>query len=131
MRRMPFRPDNEISQVYNSGVLTVLRMEDQAAPGYAPDAVPGEKAVLRYEEQRMGLQRYYAAREVHVRVDRVVRVPARMPISPEDRVETIDGKKYRVELVQAVPGVFPPSLDLTLSRLTQDYDGEEGGNAVV
>lgn len=126
MRKAPFRPDNEISQSYNSGVCMVYRQTDTAAPGYAPRRRLEEKSLLRYEEQRMGLNRYYAARQVDVEAERVIRVPkgpaAAIP-TPQDVVKTDNGIFYRVELVQTVPGVWPASLDLTLVRYLPNPEG--------
>lgn len=119
MRQTPFRPDNEISQTFNSGVCTVWGQEDGARPGYKPDPVLKRKAFLRYEEQRLGMTRYYTARQVDSEVERVIRVPqppAPQVPTPKDVVRTDNGLFYRVELVQTVPGVWPKSLDLTLVR---------------
>lgn len=122
MRKTPFRPDNEISQTYNSGFCTVYRERDTARPGYAPQTKLEWKASLRYEEQRLGLNRYYAARQADVEVERVIRVPnppaVRAP-TPQDVVRTESGILYRIDLVQTVPGVWPASLDLTLRRYDQ------------
>ena len=119
MRKAPFRPDNEISQTFNSGVCTIYRQRDTARPGYKPRPELGVKAVLRFEEQRMGLNRYYAARQVDIEAERVLRVPkppvGQMP-TPQDVVTTDGAVFYRIDLVQTVPGVWPPSLDLTLVR---------------
>lgn len=123
MRKAPFRPGNEISQSYNSGVCTVYAQRDTARPGYRPRPELKRKAFLRYEEQRMGLTRYYTARQVDVEVERVIRVPqgpAAVIPNPQDVVKTENGVFYRVDLVQIVPGVWPPSLDLTLVRYTWD-----------
>lgn len=119
MRQTPYRPGHEISQTYNSGVLTVYAAADGAEPGFAPRPVLTVRARLRYEERRLGVQRYYAAMQAQARVDRVVRVPRGPAVSPQDVVETEDGQQYRVDLVQAVQDVWPPSLDLTLSRVDQ------------
>lgn len=140
MRKLPFRPDNEISQSFRSGVCTVYSQRDSAQPGYQFKAELEKKAFLRYEEQRMGLNRYYAARQVDVEAERVIRVP-RGPTpsvpTPRDVVRAENGVFYRVDLVQAVPGVWPPCLDLTLVRYIRnmpqspkvsklDTFGEEG-----
>lgn len=123
MRKAPFRPDNEISQTFNSGVCSVWRQVDAAKPGYKPQPTLEQKATLRYEEQRLGLNRYYAGRQVNVDVERVIRVPAPptpLTPSPQDMVRTDNGKLYRVDLVQTVPGVWPKCLDLTLVRFEQE-----------
>lgn len=122
MRQTPWRPDNEISQTFNSGVCTVYTQRDGARPGFKPDPILGRKAFLRYDEQRLGLNRYYAGRQVNVDAERVIRVPrgpdGQVP-TPQDVVRTENGRLYRVDFVQTVPGVWPASLDLTLSRFVQ------------
>lgn len=122
MREAPWRPDNEISQTFNSGVCTVYVQLDGARPGFKPDPKLDRKGFLRYEEQRLGLNRYYAGRQVNVDVERVIRVPqgpAQQVPTPQDVVRTEDGVFYRVDFVQTVPGVWPQCLDLTLSRFVQ------------
>ena len=121
MRQMPFRPGSEISQPYNSGVLTVYSVSDGAAPGYAPRPVLTERVRLRYEERALGLTRYYAAMQANVRVERVVRVPRRPDVSPQDVAVTEDGRQYSISMVQQVEGVWPASMDLTLSKVEQIY----------
>lgn len=121
MRKTPFRAGNEVSQSYNSGVLTVYRVTDGAGPGFAPVPVLAEKARLRYEELRVGLHRYYAARQNQVRVEKVVRVPKCGDVSTQDVAATEDGRRYRIDQVQLAQGVRPPSLDLTLAAVEQDY----------
>lgn len=125
MRQMPFRPGNEISQTYNSGIVTVYRVTDGAKPGFAPAPVLEQKAVLRYEEQRLGLTRYYAGRQNQVQIEKVIRVPRGADVSSQDLAVTEAGQQYRIDLVQLVEGVWPPSLDLTLARIEQKYDVSE------
>ena len=134
MRQMPFRPGNEISQSYNSGVVTVYRVTDGARPGFAPAPVLEKKAVLRYEEQRLGLTRLYLSRQNQVRVEKVIRVPRGPEVSSRDVAVTEDGRQYRIDAVQLADRGRPPSLDLTLTKAEQVYDvsksdTEEGGSA--
>ena len=121
MRQKPFRSGNEISQNYNSGIIIVFRVSDGAEPGFAPVPVLERKAVLRYEELRVGLNRYYDARQNQVQVEKVVRVPRGADISPQDVAITQDGRQYRIDLVQLAQDVWPPSLDLTLAKTEQIY----------
>lgn len=129
MKRTPFRPNNEISQTYNSGVCTLYKQRDTARPGYKPRPELERKAFLRYEEQRMGLNRYYAARQVDIETERIIRVPkgpvADIP-TPQDIVRTENGVFYRIDFVQTVPGVWPESLDLTLVRYIHKPSSGEG-----
>ena len=118
--KMPFRPGNEISQTFNNGIARIYRMVDQAEPGYKPDLKPVPVATLRYEEQRLGVTRFYAAQQNNVQVEKVIRVPAGAPVAAQDVVVTEDGFQFDVNLVQTVPGVWPASLDLTLVATKQD-----------
>lgn len=118
-RKLPFRPGNEICQSFNDGVATVYRLVDTAKPGYLPKPEPVKTAVLRYEEQRLGLTRYYAAQQNNVDVERVVRVPRGPGIAVQDIAVTEDGQEYAIGMVQTVEGVFPPCLDVTLAKVSQ------------
>ena len=125
--KTPYRPSNEVTQSYNSGVVTVYAVTDSARPGYQPVEQLTEKIKLRYEEQRLGIQRYYDAMQNQIQVERVIRVPRVGQITSQDVAETEDGRRYRIDLVQTVDGVWPPSQDLTLVK----YQQEEGQNGVV
>lgn len=133
MRKPPTRKSNEISQTYNSGILTVFSVRDAAEPGYAPVKKLAQKVELRFEEIQLGLTRYYSALQNNVRVERVLRCPYRPEVSPQDVAITMDGRQYQIELVQKLQDVWPVSMDLTLSRIDQRYDvskldtGEEAG----
>jgi len=118
---MPFRLGNEIGQTFEDGIVTVYRLEDTAAPGYLPKPKPVKMAKLWYAELRMGLTRYYAARQNNVTVERVVRVPRGAAIAVQDIAVTEDGREYRIDLIQTADGVFPPSLDVTLAKVSQRH----------
>lgn len=127
--KAPYRPNNEVTQDFNDGVVTVYEVTDSAPPGYQPKPtlVQPPKAVLRYEERRLGLQRYYEAMQNQIQVERVIRVPRAGGVTSQDVAETEDGRRYRIDLVQTVDGVWPPSQDLTLVK----YQQEEAQNDVV
>lgn len=123
--RAPTRPrDNEITQAHNDGVVKVYAVADAAKPGYqpVPQLVQPPKAVLRYEEQRLGIQRYYAAQQNQIQVERVLRTPRYGQITNQDVAVTEDGRQYRIDLVQSVPDVWPASQDLTLAKIVQKFD---------
>ena len=123
--RAPTRPrDNEITQAYNDGIVSIYAVTDAARPGYQPQPklVQPPKAVLRYEEQRLGIQRYYAAQQNQIQVERVLRTPRYGQITNQDVAVTEDGRQYRIDLVQSVPDVWPASQDLTLARIVQRFD---------
>lgn len=135
--KAPYRPKGEITQGYNDGVVTVYAVTDAGPPGGLPVEKPVKKAVLRYEERRLGLQRYYQGKQNQVEVERVLRTPRRKGVSSQDLAVTEDGQQYRIDLVQSAADVYPPSMDLTLVRIAQKYDvskldtGEEGAHGLV
>ena len=113
--RAPKRPERKITQDFNDGMLTVYRVSDMGKPGYLPEEKPTEMVKLPYAQRKLGLYRYYAARQEQTRVQRVLRVPEpSAKITNLDKVVTEDGTEYRIDLVQPVPDVWPRSLDLTL-----------------
>ena len=122
MWQKPHRPSNEITQSYNDGVVTVYSVGDVAKPGYKPVEGLQERVALRYEEQRLGIQRYYSGKQNQLQVERVLRVPRSKSISSQDVAITEDGRQFRIDLVQKVENVYPPSLDLTLVKIQQRYE---------
>lgn len=124
MWKAPNRPNHEISQDYNDGIVTIYRVSDMAQPGYKPEKKLEVKAKLRYAERRVGLQRYYEARQNQVEIERVIRVQRGITITNQDEAETEDGKRYAVEQVQTVDGVWPASLDITLAAIRQQEGAE-------
>ena len=124
--KTPFRPNAEVSQSYGDGVVKIYAVSDGAAAGRLPQPVLTQKLRLDYEERKLGVQRYYQAKQNQIHVERVIRVP-RPPveITNQDVAETEDGREYRIDLVQTVKDVWPPSLDLTLTAYKQRPTGNE------
>lgn len=119
MWKAPNRPTHEISQDYNDGIVTIYSATDAAQPGYKPEKKLEVKAKLRYAERRVGIQRYYEARQNQIQIERVIRVQRGIAITNQDEAETEDGKRYAIEQVQTVEGVWPPSVDITLAAIRQ------------
>lgn len=131
-RRLPFRPGKEISQSFNSGLASIYAVTDTAQPGYRPVETPTLTVKVPFEKIKLGIQRYYEAKQNQAEIERVIRVPnpgPQYPISNQDIVQLNEWmlgegespKQYRIELVQMAEGIYPPSLDLTLSRIEQEY----------
>ena len=120
MWKAAHRPDHKISQSYNDGVVTIYKVTDAAAPGYQPREQLEKLATLCYENRRVGVARYYDAKQANTEVKRVLRVQhTTAEITPQNKAITEDGKEYRVDLIQFVPDVWPPSDDLTLVAYRQ------------
>ena len=132
--KAPTRPsENQITQVFDDGVVTVYAVTNAAAPGYQPkpQLVQPPKAVLRYEERRLGIQRYYNALQNQIQVERVIRTPRHGQITNQDVAVTEDGRRYRIDLVQTVENIWPASVDLTLVRYDQLPDVSESDTGEV
>ena len=119
MWKAPKRPDNRITQSFNDGIVTIYTVSDAARPGYQPVEELTEKIRLRYEERRLGLKRYYEAAQNQIRVQRVIRVPHAGGVTSQDVAIDEKGRRYRVDLVQMVPDVYPLSDDVTLADFVQ------------
>lgn len=122
----PRRPGNEVTQAYSDGIVTIYAVTDSAAPGMRPVERLTERVRLRYAERKLGIQRYYAGRQNQVEIERVIRVPRSKLVSTQDVAVTEDGRRYRIDMVQAAIDVYPPSADLTLVRIDQGVEVEHG-----
>ena len=121
MRKAPFRPSNEISQQFNDGLVKIYTVTDGARPGYQPVEKVEHKFTLRFENRALGIKRIYKSRQAQAEIVKVIRVP-RVAVSPQDIAITHDGKQYRIDTVQDVMGVYPPSLDLSLKVIEQKLE---------
>lgn len=107
----------------NDGLVTIYRVENQAAPGDKPVEKLVKKSALRYARRTVGIRRHYAALNAGARVDLLLRTWYRPEVSPQDvAVPTQDGQQYRITLVQVPEDVTPQVMDLTLERLERDYE---------
>ena len=120
--RAPHRPDNEITQEMNSGVVKIYSVEDSAQPGYQPKPSLTLKLTLRYEEQRLGINRLYLSRQNQAEVEKVIRVPRQDSISNQDVAILENGSQYSINYTQTIQDVYPPCLDLSLVKVEQNYE---------
>lgn len=100
-------------QTYNDGVAAILKAEDTAAPGDAPNLAytPAEK--LCYGSRTVGMSRFYQAMQNNIKADLLLRFPRREWVTVHDRIR-IAGKDYIIRQVQYPQDVRPLSMDLTL-----------------
>lgn len=110
------RISKQISQGYNDGNVQIYEIVDTAEVGRAPAPALGDKICdLRYAEQRVGVTRYYNALQAQVRIDKVLRVQRNDAITT-DMIAVVRGIPYRIDQVQTVMDIYPPSLDLSLVK---------------
>ena len=122
MWRAPNRPNREITESYNDGIVNIYAVQDGAAPGYRPVPVLVLVKRMRYQERYLGINRLYSGRQNQVDIQRIVRVQKVPGVSNQNVAITEDGKQYRIDSVQDVIGAYPPSLDLTLATVEQEYE---------
>ena len=118
--KSPNRPTHEISQSFNDGIINIFTVSDVAQPGRKPVQSLTPLLTLKYEERKLGIQRYYSGQQNQTEISRVIRVPQ----PPHEITNTMiaateKSTQYRIRLVQMVRDVYPPCYDLTLERITQ------------
>lgn len=124
MWKAPYRPNNNVTQPYNDGVIFVFTVENVAEPGDMPKESLVLKEKLRFESQRLGINRLYMSKQNQAEIEAVLRVPALNDVSNQDIV-IVNGdeeKQYTIESVQAVVDVWPQSMDIALRRIEQKYE---------
>lgn len=125
MWKAPYRPaESQITQNYDDGIVKIYRVSDAAQPGKmpVPKLDPQPLFILRYREQRLGITRYYNALQNQIQIERVIRVPRAGTITNQNVAITEDGRQYGIDMVQSVFNVYPPSIDITLSKIEQEYE---------
>lgn len=108
-------------QTYNDGVVKIYG---------TPNTLKG---TLRYEERTVGIQRYNRGLQNGIRIDKVARCPSMQGIFTDDIADLTDGFRYEIKQVQYPKDVTPPSMDLSLQRLTsrnEPHTTDEDGFAV-
>ena len=122
--KAPYRPraENGVTQNFCDGVVKIYTVTNSAQPGYQPVPALTLKCVLRYEEQRLGIQRYYTGQQNQIQIERVIRTPRYGDVTNQDIAVTESGKQYGIDLVQTVTDVYPASQDITLTKIEQKYE---------
>lgn len=120
MQKAPNRPKHDVTQSYNDGIVKIYEVRNIAKPGYKPVDGLALRFSLRFDEQRLGINRLYLSMQNQAEIVRVVRTQRLEAISPQD-VAIINGRQYRVNTVQSVKEIYPPSLDLALAAITHEY----------
>ncbi len=113
-------------QTYNDGTLKIYKKMNVAEDGDMPDEQLILQDKLRYEEQTLGVTRYFAAMQNKKEVSRVVRCPRLEKLTTAGKDSPIavlnDGSQYYIEFIQWPKEITPKSMDLTLVRSEHDYE---------
>ena len=111
---------------FDSGILSIYRMQNTARPGYKPTLEPVLVTKYYYQNEQIGITRYYQSLQAQAKVDWLVSIPGWDGDVSQNDICVLDaadgGKQYRIDLIQ-------PTLDesnlkirkLTLIRLGEDY----------
>ena len=120
MYRKPNRPAHDITQGFNSGIVKIYKTKNGAQPGHkAVEHLKNPPVTLRYDEQRTGVTRFYAAKQNNIQIDSVIRFPAVPGIDSQDVAVTEDGMQYRIDQIQVVKNVWPACVDISLVKIVQ------------
>lgn len=123
-RTKPYRMRTEavaVSQTFNDGIVKIYEAADKSAPGRQPVPELTLCEQLFYAELKLGITRYYAAKQDNAEIKRVIRVAARPTLHSGQIAVTENGERYRVDLVQLAAGIYPKSFDLTLCEIKQTF----------
>lgn len=122
MQKVPCRPNHNITQSFNDGVIDFYSVINIAEPGYMPKEGLVFKESLRFESQRLGLSRIYMNLQNQAEIEMVVRIQKRDTISPQDVAVVNNGKQYMVDSILTVFDVWPACMDVALKRIEQKYE---------
>ena len=120
MQKAPNRPKHDVTQSYNDGVVKIYEVKNIAEPGYTPKKGLALRYSLRFDEQRLGINRLYMSRQNQAQILRVLRVQRVKDISPKD-VAIVDGRQFKIDTVQSVKDIYPLSLDIALTETVHEY----------
>ncbi len=110
-------------QTFNSGVCTIYSLANIAPSGHKPiEGLTAKTDVLRYKERTVGMSRFFTASQAHVRVDKLIRLPKMLEVSPQDIAITETGSQYKIIQIQYPEDVYPAVMDLTLEKVVAKYD---------
>lgn len=110
-------------QTYNDGLAMVCEKANIAEPGCMPKEGLAVRLKLRFDERTVGINRFYAATQANVQIDRVIRCQRREDVSTQDTVQ-INGQSYEIKQIQYPKDVVPKSMDLSLKKVVQKYESK-------
>jgi len=105
--------------------VSIYKVTDLAEPGDLPREGLILKNSLRYKERTVGITRYYAAMKEDIKIDSVIRCPEVRGLSDKATdilvAILIDGYQYEVKQIQYIEDARPPSMDLTLEKVGEQF----------
>lgn len=112
-----------VSQAFNDGIVNIYSVGNIALAGNKPkEGLTFKVGPLHYEERTVGMGRFWTALQAQVKIEMVLRVPRLRSVSSQDVAIPNDGQQYEIKQIQFPKDVYPPVMDLSLERLSADYD---------
>ena len=109
-------------QTFNDGVCAIYEIGNIAEAGNKPkEGLKTKISRAPYERRKVGITRFYTAKQANVKVEDVLRIPYNDQISTQD-VCMIGEIQFAIKQVQHIYDTMPKSTDLTLQRLEDVYD---------
>ncbi len=108
---------------FDDGILAICDVINAAPPGKKPVYALKEKAAYYYGYEKLGVTRYYQAKQADQQVECVVAVPGWEDIKTTDICVLEGGVQYKIAMVQ--PGKDDNGLrmtELSLERIDQSYE---------
>ena len=113
------------NQTFNDGIANIYSVENIAPSGHMPkDGLTLKEKNIRYEEQIVGMVRFWTAIQEHTEIEQKLRLPRINSVRRGDVIIPTDGNQYKIKQVQYPPKseVYPPCMDLSLERIDAAYD---------
>lgn len=111
-------------ETFNSGILDIVQLKENKI-------VSDIERGVRFQEKTVGINRYWQANVVSVKIDRLVSVQAGLPVMT-DHMVLIGKDQYKIKQVQYKQDTKPPTMLLSLERqvmVRKDLrNGEQDGN---
>ncbi len=109
------------NQTYNDGVASIYTVGNIAEPGNMPkDGLTFKVGPLRYEERKVGITRFWTAKQFDVKIDMIIRTPKNLAVFTED-IAVLPAGQFQIKQVQ-YPEEEKYSMDLSLERVGKNYE---------
>ena len=94
---------------FNDGTVTIYDTDDN------DEIMKATGRAHRFGNEKIGITRYYAARQDDIELDKVIHIHRSLSVT-EESAAVIDNTRYKIEHVQQEPYSNPPSTILSLSQ---------------
>lgn len=109
-------------QTFNDGICQICEAVNTAKKGNMPvRELQIKSGRVPYERRKVGIQRFYNAKQEGAEVELLIRVPQPFAVSTQD-ICIVKGVQYGIYQTQDVLDTIPKAKDLSLKRLEEQYD---------